>query len=100
MHPQAPYLLAAINITEETRTRYPLGDVQDVHPEKDDRGYKVHVVTLNGDKHPDWDAALAKHPSFLRRTADDQNPELVTYVFAVPPCGKEVVKQIVDTDHA
>ena len=90
MNPYTPYLLACLNITEETKDRFPLGDVQDVQA-VDEEG-KLRVLVLTKDD-PKVDGALGAHRSFLERRSPETAPGLVVYVFGVPQEHRQQVQE-------
>jgi hypothetical protein len=93
-NPAAPYLLASIDIVQETIDVYPLGRIRDVYT--NDSGDKVFILTRNYGK--EWehvDEALSKHPTFIRKFSES-DPTYTVYEFGVPEKFKIHVKIIAD----
>lgn len=89
MNPYAPFLLAALDITEATKSRYPLGEVIDVTAAEERDRILVSVTTKMDDR---VDAAISNHRSFLRKQTDEHEPTIVTYILAVPSEHKQLVR--------
>ena len=92
MNPYASYILAALNITKQTKDRYPLEGVHEVSTSSD--GKRVYITT----KGEPENQALQKHPSFFKVIIDEDSPDLITYEFGVPTDTKAAVEQIVALD--
>ena len=93
MNPYAAHLLAAINITEETKARYPLGNVIDVTTGQEKDKITIIIAVQKDEETSKAEASVPSHPSFLKRQEDETS---VKYVFGVPVETRTAVQLIID----
>jgi len=86
-NPFIPYVLACLDITEDT-----LGRFRDVGVSED--GKRIFVLTRNyGDEWASVDDAMSVHPNFIEKVFESDET-YSTYHFSVPPQVAEVVQKI------
>ncbi len=102
-NPAAPFLLAFLEITQETQEKWPLGRMRDAYTNED--ASKIFIFTRNGpsgmgltsdERDTIEENFRENHPNYVGFEIDDFDQTYLTYEFDTPEQYREQTKEIAD----